>query len=68
MDRNTMIYAELEDVNQVIFFTQGVFLVGFTINRVSRWAEKYDNNGLKTTIIGGFAVTFDKKGQYMYKT
>ena len=42
-ERNVIMYNELDEVNEVIFFTKGDYDVGFEINRERNYVIRYKN-------------------------
>ena len=63
-DRNVIIYDELDEVNEVIFFEEGVVDVGFDLNRKKSYVLRIESD----ILIGGYNVTFDKRIAFVYKT
>lgn len=63
-ERNVIIYDELDEVNEVIFFEEGVVDVGFDLNRKKSYVLRIDSD----ILIGGYNVTFDKRIAFVYKT
>ena len=49
---NTIIFNELDEVNEVIFFMSGAIDIGFEINRTQNYVLRIDNN----ILIGGYNV------------
>ena len=62
--KNTVIYRELEEINAVIFITNGTHEIGYEINGESKFILRYRNSN----VIGAYAITFDKKSQFIHKT
>ena len=64
---NLVLFNELEEVNEVIFFIKGDYDVGFEINRESYFVIRYKNQQ-QANIIGAYGVTFNKRSKFIYKT
>lgn len=60
--RRTIIYNELEDVNDFIFVTKGSVVVGYEINKIKKYCLKLKDKA----IIGAHDVTFGKKAEFIY--
>lgn len=63
-DRGVILHDELDEVNEVIFFEDGVVNVGFDLNRKKTYVVRIDCD----ILIGGYNVTFDKRCNFVYKT
>ena len=60
----TIIFEELDDVEEIIFVHKGSVVVGYEINKV----KKYNLVLKDKAIIGAHDVTFNKKSQFVYST
>lgn len=60
--RRTVIYDELEDVDDVLFITKGHLVIGYEINKV----KKYTLIMKDKAIVGAHDVTYGKKSQFVY--
>lgn len=57
-------FDELQDVNEVLFFTEGICEVGYELNGIVRIVVKLKRpNGL-----GSYGATFNKRSQFVYRT
>jgi len=56
-ERYVVLFDELEEVNEVMFFEVGVVDVGFDLNRKKSFVLRME----KDILIGGYNVTFDKR-------
>lgn len=54
-EKNVILFNELEEMNEVLFFTNGVHEIGYELNGVKKYVLKFKN----TTPIGAYGVTFD---------
>jgi len=63
-DKNTIIFNELEDINEIIFFCKGAYDIGYQLNTQHKYVLRYENSNP----IGGYGVTFDQKAEFIYKT
>ena len=59
-----MVFKELDEVNEVIFFTKGVIVIGFEINREINYVLRLD----KDILIGAYNVVYNTRSKYNYKT
>lgn len=55
--KNTIMFRELEEINAVIFITNGTHEIGYEVNGESKFILRYRNSN----VIGAYAITFDKK-------
>ena len=46
-DRFVVLYNELDEVNEVLFFETGTFEIGYEINRFTRYILRFKNNVAK---------------------
>ena len=53
--KNVILFDELEEVNEVLFFVNGVHEVGYELNGEKKYVLKFKN----TTPIGAYGLTFD---------
>jgi hypothetical protein len=63
-DKNVIIHEELDEVNEVIFFENGMMDVGFDLNRNKTYVIRIESN----ILVGGYNVTFNKRTKFVYKT
>jgi len=59
-----IIYNELDDVNEVVFIEQGMYDIGYEINKKPHLKLRHANK----TVIGMFEVCFDKRNLFIYRT
>lgn len=64
INRNKIIFTELEEIQEVIFVSKGKVDVGFEINRIQKFVLRFANK----VIIGGYNCTFNKKTLFVYKS
>lgn len=62
--KQQIIFDELAEVNEVIFFTKGVVDIGFEINRKINYVLRLDRD----ILIGAYNVVYNKRSKYNYKT
>lgn len=60
----TVMYNELDDVNEVTFVQQGQYDVGYEINKQVHLKMRFPNK----TVIGQFEVCFDKRILFIFKS
>ena len=63
-EENVILLNELDEVNEVFFFTKGQCETGFEINRVQNYVLRQDRN----IYIGAYNVTFNKRSKFVYRT
>jgi hypothetical protein len=61
---NSVIFDELQDINEVIFFEQGIHKIGYEFNGTRKFPLVYKN----VACIGNYSITFNKKSSYIYAT
>lgn len=61
---NTMLFHELEDVNEVIFINKGIYEIGYEFNGYQHYKIRYKN----TNLIGAYNIIYNQKTQFLYKT
>ena len=59
----TLIY-ELEDVNEVTFWMQGIYQIGYHFNGEDYFKIFYRNSN----VIGAYNVSYNVKSEYIYRT
>lgn len=66
-EADTILFDEIEEFTEVIFPMEGDHQVGFSLNKNQYFVLK--NNGSRNrTVIGAYAVTFNKRSLFIYKT
>jgi hypothetical protein len=63
-EKDKILFEELDEVNEVIFFNNGIYEIGFEINRTKEYVLRYKDCNL----IGAYGVTFHKRSHFVYKT
>lgn len=63
-EKNVIIYDELDEVNEVIFFEEGIVDVGFDLNRQKSYVVRIESD----ILIGGYHMTFDKRTECIYRS
>ena len=58
------IFNELDDVNEVVFIENGLYDIGYEINKKQILKLRMPNK----TVIGSFEVCFDKRMLFIFKT
>ena len=61
---NTILFNELEEVDEVLFFTKGIHDIGYELNTEKIFVLRYENSNP----LGAYNVTFDERSEYIYKT
>lgn len=61
--RNEVVFNELDEVNEVIFFMSGAVDIGFEINRHINYVLRIDNN----ILLGAYNVAYNKRSKFNYK-
>ena len=64
MAKGDLIQNELENVNQIIFVTEGYYKIGFKMNYKSKYRMIYRRG----TYIGGFELAYNQQSSYEYMT
>ena len=62
-EKDQVVFRELDEVNEVIFFTKGCIDIGFEINRKINYVLRLD----KDILIGAYNVVYNKRSKYNYK-
>ena len=60
---NSMIFEELDDINEVIFIQKGIVDIGYQMNKSTKYVVRYENK----TLIGGYNCTFNMRIIFCYK-
>ena len=60
----TIIQDQNEEVNEVVFFDFGVYVVGFEINRIKKYVKKFK----QANVINAYACTYNERSEWVYKT
>lgn len=67
-DRFVVLYNELDEMNEVLFFETGTFEIGYEINRFTRYILRLKNNRAKANVIGAYGATFNKRSLFKYRS
>ena len=62
--KGEIVFEELDEVNEVVFFMTGAVDIGFEINRKISYVLRIDNN----ILIGAYNIAYNKRSKYNYKT
>lgn len=62
--RDKILFYELDEVNEVIFFNKGSINIGFEINRFKHFVLRIKDD----LIIGAYNLSLNKRTKYIYKT
>ena len=63
-ENHRVLMYENEEVNEILFFNKGQYVVGFELNNVLYFMLKFKEQNL----IGGYNITFNKRSLFVYKT
>ena len=63
-DPNILLYEELDEFTEVLFFMSGSYHVGYSINRKEHFPLRLGG----CQCIGAYGVTFGKRAIFIYKT
>ena len=61
---NTIILTELDDVNEVLFIEEGLYDIGYEVNKKIQYRLRHPEK----TLIGAFEACFDRRCLFIYKT
>ena len=59
----TIIFQELEEVNEILFIDRGVVDVGYEINKERKFCIRHSHH----VVIGAYNVTFNKRAVFVYR-
>lgn len=62
-DAGTILFQELDEINEVIFIETGECDIGYEINKQQKYVIRYT----KSTVVGAFNCTFNKRAIFCYK-
>ena len=62
-DAGTILFQELDEINEVIFIETGECDIGYEINKQQKYVIRYS----KSTVVGAFNCTFNKRAIFCYK-
>jgi hypothetical protein len=63
-EKNTILLNELDEINEVIFFDNGTFEIGYEINKFTKYVIKFRNY----KVLEAYGATFNKRSQFIYRT
>ena len=63
-EKYNILINELDEFNEVIFFIEGIYEIGFEINRVKTYVLRYKDKN----VIGAYGVTFNKRSLFVFRT
>ena len=61
---DSMIFEELDEINEVIFILDGVIDLGYQINKIKKHVLRFDCN----FEIGAYNCTFNERSSFIYKS
>lgn len=67
-DKGVILYNELDEQNEVLFFETGMFEVGYEINRFVKYVMRFKNTSSRSNVIGAHGATFNKRSLFIYRT
>ena len=72
-NKNEIVYSELDEISEVIFFTLGQFDLGFELNGKQQFVLRYTNSPHPNEYnagegIGEYGCTKNKTSRFIYKT
>ena len=59
----TILFKELDEINEINFIQHGTIGVGFEINRNVKFGVRFDNG----CVVGAFGLTFRQRSRYIYQ-
>ena len=62
--KKTMMIDEFDEFTLIHFVHQGSMLIGFEINKETKYCLKYKDK----CIIGAYGITFNRRAAFIYKT
>ena len=62
--KNTVIINELDAQDELLFYYNGTYCIGYEINRVKKYVLRFKD----TNVIGAYQCTFNKRSIFVYKT
>ena len=63
-EAGVVLHKELDEVNEVNFILNGMFEIGFEINRKPTYVLRFKN----CNVIGAYGVTFGRRSMFLYRT
>ncbi len=61
--KGSILFEELDEVNEIIFVQKGTIDIGFDINKIRRFVLRFQNY----FEIGAYNCTFIERSQFVYK-
>lgn len=59
-----ILFKELDEVNEVLFFNDGTYKIGYELNNVNYFPLKFQNS----QVLGAHGATFGQYSEFTYKT
>lgn len=59
----SLIYEELDEMNEVIFVQNGVIDIGFAINKIKKYALRFESK----YVLGAYNCAFNERSMFIYK-
>lgn len=63
-EKDVILFEELDEINEVLFFITGKYEIGYSINKEDRFKLRFTN----ACAIGAYYVTFHKRAIFVYIT
>ena len=67
-EKYVILYNELDEMNEVLFFESGTFELGYEINRFTKYIFKFKNGPSRANVIGLYGATFNKRSEFKFRT
>ena len=59
----SLLYEELDEMNEVIFVQNGIIDIGFAINKIKKYALRFESK----YVLGAYNCTFNERSMFIYK-
>ena len=66
-ERLVVLYNELDEMNEVLFFETGMYEIGYEINRFTKYILRYKNSLARANAIGAYGATFNKRSLFKFR-
>lgn len=59
----TILFEELGEINEIIFFRDGILEVGYDINKIRKYVYRYESK----YVTGAYNCTFNERSLFVYR-
>lgn len=63
----TILFEELGEINEIIFFRDGILEVGYDINKIRKYVYRYESKYVIGAKVFTYNCTFNERSLFVYR-